>query len=426
MNLKERLDWAHRFQKLLVQKSDLVVNAIQKDTGKTEPEALGIEVMTVLLTLAYYQKNATAFLEEKKVKTEWIFKNKKATVRRVPHGTVGILGPSNLPFALTIGDAIPALLAGNQVIIKPSERTPRSAEIGLQLARKAGLPENILQVIQGGPEVGEKLIEQADCIFFTGSTAIGRKVAVRCAELLKPCILELGGKAPMIVLEDADLERAARACVWGRFAHSGQHCIAIERVYVDQKIFDQFLTKLLRAMERVNIPLLKTERTEAFLQEALQQGAKLHGSFILTNVTPEMRVMREEAFGPILPIMTFRTEEEAITLANDSDSGLSAAIFTKDKKRGKNLAEKIEVGSVMINDVMSHFSVMDAPFAGWKNSGLGGLRHSREGMLQFTKPQTIFWQRFTLPFSRRREFWWFPYKKWSQNLLKILTRIMFG
>lgn len=417
--------WLKRFQKLLVKRQDEVIAAIQEDTGKPAIEALGIEIMAVLMTADYYRKNAAKILRPRRAKTHWIFKNKGVLVERVPYGVVGIIGPSNLPFSLTIGDAIPALMAGNSVIIKPSEYTPRSAEVGVKLALEAGLPEGVLQVIQGGPDVGAKLIETVDCVFFTGSTTVGKKVAAKCGELLKPCILELGGKAPMIVLEDADLERAARACVWGRFAHSGQHCIAIERVYVDKKIEDAFLEQTLRLAREINIPLKISKHAQELLEEALSKNAKVSPPAILTNVNHSMRVMKEETFGPLLPIMSFNDEEEALKLANDSESGLSAVIFTRDKNKGLELAKKIESGTVSINDCMDHFMIMDAPMAGWKQSGLG-VRHSQEGLLQFTKPQTIFWHRFAWPFCRKKEFWWFPYKKWNFDLLKWLTRFFFG
>lgn len=393
--------------------------------------------MTVLMTTDYYRKNSAKILKPRRAKTHWIFKNKGVLVERVPYGVVGIIGPSNLPFSLTIGDAIPALIAGNNVIIKPSERTPHSAELGVKLAWEAGLPEGVLQIIQGGPDVGEKLIETVDCVFFTGSTAVGRKVATKCGELLKPCILELGGKAPMIVLADADIQRAARACVWGKFSHSGQHCIAVERVYVDKKIETPFINAVLRLTRELKeeelspLTLPKApQHLQGLLQDALQKGAKVErqnktGPAILTNVNHAMRVMKEESFGPLLPIMSFENLDEAIALANDSESGLSAVLFTRNKERALDLAKKIESGNVSINDCMDHFLIMDAPFGGWKNSGLG-VRHSAEGLLQFTKPQTIFWHRFPLPIARHREFWWFPYKKWSFNLMKRLIRLFFS
>lgn len=432
ISVEGRARWLKQFQKLIVKKQDEIIAAIEIDTGKPAHEALAIEIMAVLMTADYYRKNAPRFLRPRRAKTHWLFKNKGVAVERIPHGVVGILGPSNLPFALTIGDAIPALMAGNRVIIKPSEWTPRSAEVGAKLAIEAGLPEGVLQIVQGGPEVGSQLIEKVDCIFFTGSTAVGRKVAARSGELLKPCILELGGKAPMIVLADADMERAARACVWGRFAHSGQHCIAVERVYVDKKIEESFLKKVVQLAQQLRpeelsplTPPKSLQRIKELREDALAKNAKIIEPGILTNVNHTMRVMKEEAFGPLLPIQTFESVEEVLKLANDSESGLSAVIFTKDKKKAFEIAKKIESGNVSINDCMNHFMIMDAPFGGWKNSG-PGVRHSQEGLLQFTKPQTIFWHRFGLPFLRQREFWWFPYRTWARRLMKILTRLFFG
>ncbi|MDO8526640.1 MAG: aldehyde dehydrogenase family protein [Deltaproteobacteria bacterium] len=434
--IAKRTAWLEKFKKLLVKNCDAVVQAIQNDTDKPEMEAYGIELAAVLLTADYYLKNAAKILSPRRATLHWLFKNKEAYVEHYPYGVVGILGPSNLPFTLTIGDAIPALMAGNAVIIKPSEWTPRSALFGTKLAIEAGLPEGLLTVVTGGPEEGTRLVEEADCIFFTGSTAVGRKVAARCGELLKPCILELGGKAPMIILEDADIERAAQAALWGRFAHMGQHCIAVERILVDKKVEAPFLKELLRLVKnlkendlsRLMLPAAPQHLAD-LIEDAVQKGAtiawqtdqKEKGPTILTNTDPSMRVLQEEAFGPLLPITTFDSVGQAIELANKSGSGLSAYIFTESRKTGLKMAKKLEAGSVAINDVMAQFMVLDAPFGGWKNSGLG-TRHSAEGLLQFTRSKTTLNHRFSLPFCRKKEFWWFPYGKWSRRLLRLLVR----
>ncbi|MDO8494018.1 MAG: aldehyde dehydrogenase family protein [Deltaproteobacteria bacterium] len=433
----QRVLWLKAFQKILQKKSDEIIQVIQEETKKPAAEAFNIEIAAVIMTADYYRKKSKAFLKERRAETEWLFKNKAVLVRRVPHGVVGIIGPSNLPFALTIGDAIPALMAGNAVIIKPSEFTPKSAQKGLELAMEASLPQGLLQVATGGAETGAELVEKSDCIFFTGSTAVGKIIAKKSAELLKPCILELGGKAPLLVLEDADLKRAARACVWGRFAHSGQHCIAIERVYVAKKIFQPFVEKVIEETKKIGreelSPLTLPQaapRIQAMLAEAQGKGAAIVyqsplGPTILTNVNHTMQVMREESFGPLLPIMAFETVEEAIRLANDSSSGLSATVFSQNLKQAAAVAKQIEAGNISINDVMDHFMVMDAPFSGWKQSGIG-TRHSKEGLLQFTKPQTIFRHRFPLPLRRHAEFWWFPYRPAMQKLMRGLIHFFFG
>ena len=439
----ERAKWLKKFQKYLWLNRARVVEAIQADTHKPSAEAVGIELATVLMTADYYRKKSANFLKERKADTHWMFKNKKVIVRRVPYGLVGILGPSNLPFSLTIGDAIPALMAGNAVIIKPSEWTPKAAILGANLALESGLPLHLVQVVEGGPDVGGQLIEEVDFVFFTGSTPVGKKVAMKAAELLKPCILELGGKAPMIILEDADLNRAAEACLWGRFAHSGQHCIATERVYVAKKIAESFVQKVAALAKKLTPSELSPatlpkgpKHIEELIADAVQKGAsiayrdqKVAATYwsptVLVGVDHTMRVMKEESFGPLLPIMAFETPEEALTLANDSESGLSAVIFTRDKAAAGKMARQIESGNVSINDVMDHFMVMDAPFSGWKHSGLG-QRHSEEGLLQFTKPQTIFEHRFPLPFCAKKEFWWFPYKKGTERLLRFLLKLFFG
>ncbi len=433
----QRVGWLKKFQQELFKQQDRVIAAIVEDTGKPSLEALGFEVTTVLLTADYYRKRAARILQTRRAKANWIFKNKKIWVSRVPYGVVGILGPANLPFSLTVGDALSALVSGNAVIIKPSEWTPRSAEVGLAIAEESGLPAGLLQVLQGGAALGEQLVQEVDFIFFTGSTKVGKKVAMQAASLLKPCVLELGGKAPMIVLRDADVERAARACVWGRFAHAGQHCIAIERVYVEETIAPLFIEAVIghtRIIPEEHCSPLTSPTASVFLQElvrdAVSKGAKLawqgalmeEGPTILVDTNHSMRVMREESFGPLLPIMKVRSLEEAIGYANDSPTGLSAVLFTKNKEKALQTARRIEAGTVSINDCMDHFLMMDAPFGGWKESGMG-VRHGAEGLLQFTRSQTIFLHRFSLPFCRKRELWWFPYRKWTERLLRVLLRL---
>ena len=438
LSVRDRVALLKNFRRLVIQRTNELVLAIQKETFKPSAEAVGIEIGTVLLTLNHYNKVAGRLLKTQKVRPHWMFANKQVEVHRAPYGVVGLIGPSNLPFSLTLGDAIPALLAGNAVIIKPSEVTPSAAELGVELMARAGLPAGLVQVLRGGPEMGEALIVQVDFVFFTGSTKVGRKVGEQCGKLLKPCVLELGGKAPLIVLKDADLKRAARAAIWGRFANCGQHCIATERVFVAKEVAPAFKNLLVQEMTRLQGQDIGTpyvpgglSRFEAQLNDALQGGAMILydgrkegvGPVIVSDVTPSMKVMQEETFGPLLPVAEFEKVEEAIAAANAIESGLSAVIFTRDKKQGICLAKKFESGNVSVNDVMTHFMVMGAPFAGWKSSGLG-QRHGDQGLLQFTRPQTIFTHRFSLPFFKTRDPWWFPYQKIWEKILRLLLRFV--
>ena len=438
VSVRDRIACLKHFKQLVMRRMDDIVEAIQRETFKPSLEAVGIEVGAVLLTVAHYSTVAPRLLRAQKIKPHWLFINKSVSVRRAPFGVVGILGPSNLPFSLTIGDAIPALLAGNAVILKPSEMTPLAAEVGVELLKESGLPAGLIQVVTGDSKVGEKIIDEVDFVFFTGSTRAGRAVGEHCARLFKPCVLELGGNAPMIVMEDADLKRAVRAAVWGRFANSGQHCIATERVFVAKKVSAEFKKLLLQELKKIEgadigrlyVPGTQ-ERCSAQIEEALQNGAQIFfdgrkngtGPVVLTDCHSKMKVMQEESFGPLLPIATFEQLEEVMQEANGVESGLSASIFSRDQKLARQIASRLEVGNVSINDVMTQFMVMGAPFAGWKSSGLG-QRHGDQGLLQFTRPQTILSQRFSLPFFSSRDPWWFPYKKIWEQILRVLLRFV--
>lgn len=430
------LKWLKTFQKLVAARADLIVETLCGETGKEPMEAYSTEIIPTILTARYYRKRAPKLLKRKRVRPGLLFFNKRVSVERLPLGTVGIVGPSNLPFILTIGDAIPALAAGNRVILKPSEKTPLSAKLGVDLMLEAGLGKDCVDLRNGGPEIVDSLIRDSDFIFFTGSIPAGKEIAAKCGAQAKPCVLELGGKSAMIVLDDADIERAARACLWGKFSNQGRHCVAVERVYVDHKIFEAFCGALEAGLhevatgksrrdsddEEVSLPM--SPFLQELVQDALNKGARQAAPNhpILTACNHTMRVMKEEIFGPLLPVMAFSNFQNLISLVNDSPTGLSASIFTKNKKQGRILAQHLHVGNITINDVMANFSVMDAPFAGWKSSG-AGLRHSPEGLLQFTKPKTILSHSFDLPGFKKREPWWYPYE--SKNLAflkKIIAR----
>jgi acyl-CoA reductase-like NAD-dependent aldehyde dehydrogenase len=330
-----------------------------------------------------------------------LLKTKKVTVHYQPRGVIGLVTPWNFPLILTIGEAIPALLAGNAVVIKPSEWTPlialRGAEVLHEAFKAAGLPSEILQVVNGYGETGGALVDEADMIAFTGSVRTGRAVAERAARRLVPISLELGGKDPMIVLRDADLERAANAAVWGAFTNSGQVCISVERVYVEEPIAEEFTrrvvekTKQLRqgidgneaiGDKRVDVGAMtfpkQVETVEDHLADAKVRGAQIltggqrnpsmPGRFfeptVITNVDHSMKIMTEETFGPVLPIMRVKDAAEALHLANDSRYGLNASVWTRDRRQGERLAAQVEAGMTTVNDVLVGFGVTDAPSGG--------------------------------------------------------------
>ncbi len=424
-----------------------IVELICAENGKPRLESI-VELMYVCDVITFYAKQAKRFLKPSRI-TPHLLRNKKVMVHYEPRGVIGLITPWNFPLVLTIGEAIPALMAGNAVVIKPSEWTPLIAKLGCEILQQAftnaGLPVEILQVVNGYGETGGALVDEADMIAFTGSVNTGKRIAERAAKRLIPISLELGGKDPMIVLRDADIERAANAAVWGAFTNSGQVCISVERVYVDESIADEFTKRVVektRALrqgfdeknsdQRVDVGAMtfpkQIETVEDHVNDARSHGATiltggqrnphLPGRFyeptVLTNVDHSMKIMTEETFGPVLPIMRVKDEREALRLANDSIYGLNASVWTRDKAKGERIAAQVEAGITCVNDVIVGFAVTDAPSGGIKESGIG-KRHGAHGIRRFCHEQVIITDRFGL----KREMIWYPY---SASTEKLLTR----
>ena len=390
------------------------------ENGKPRYEVEAIEI--------FYTCELTRFLTGRRgrraladdVRRPFIFSNKRARVVYHPHGVVGVIGPWNWPLLNNYADCVAPLLAGNAVILKPSQVTPLTSLRVAALWREEGLPEGVFQVLAGRSEVGEALIEAADMIFFTGSQPVGRKVARRCGERLIPCVLELGGKSPFVVLKDADLAGAARAAVWGAFANSGQVCIRPERVLVEEPVAEAFTQLCVEQIARlrqgsdlshpdgasVDVGAMtfapQLERIEEQIRTALAGGARvltggrrradLPGRFfeptLLVDVTPAMAVAREETFGPLLPIVRVPDAEAAVRIVNETGNGLSGSVWSRDLALAASVARRLEVGSVCINDVLVNYFCVEAPLGGVKGSGLG-VRHGVEGLKQFCRIETI-------------------------------------
>jgi acyl-CoA reductase-like NAD-dependent aldehyde dehydrogenase len=434
--------------------SEVLIELLCRENGKPRLEAL-VEGAYVCDVLTFYSKQARRFLKPQRVKPH-LLRNKKVTVHYQPRGVIGMITPWNFPLILTIGEAVPALAAGNAVVIKPSEWTPliamRGAEILREAFTSAGLPADILQIVNGYGETGGALVDEADMIAFTGSVRTGKIIAERAAKRLLPLSLELGGKDPMIVLLDADLERAANAAVWGAFTNSGQVCISVERVYVEDAVADEFTrrvvekTRALRqgsdvneAETRVDIGAMtfpkQVEIVEDHLNDAKTRGAQilaggernpnLSGRYfeptVLTGVDHSMKIMTEETFGPVLPIMRVRDEDEALRLANDSRYGLNASVFTRDKAKGEQIAARVEAGITCVNDVIAGFGVTDAPSGGLKESGIG-KRHGAEGIRRFCHQQVIVTDRFGM----KRDPFWYPYDAKTERVLRRAMGAMFS
>lgn len=422
-----------------------VIHTICSETGKTKVEALSTEILYVCASIEYYTKNAEEFLRDRIQTVDLVLlKTKRVRTSYVPRGVIGIIGPWNFPFNLTLGEAIPALMAGNAVIIKPSEYTPFSALLSVRLCERAGFPKNLLQVVTGFGGTGEVLIDYADQIAFTGSVETGKKVMARAARTLKPITLELGGKDPMIVLRDASLERAANGAVWGALANSGQICMSVERVYVEEAIADAFIHKVVEKVQRlrqgidvdfnVDVGAMTMPRQLAIVEEhvadAVAKGAKilvggkrnpnLPGLFfeptVLVDVDHSMKIMTEETFGPVIPIMRVKNDQEALRLANESRYGLNASVWTRDKEKAKTIARRLESGSVCINDCLVNYMTTEVPFGGVKESGIGA-RHGEGGIQKYCFLQSVLEDRVGL----RREINWYPY---SKRFAAFLSRTM--
>lgn len=414
MPVKARLHYLGRLRMLLIRDMDEWIELLKIECGKTPMDALMSDIYTTVDAIAYYEKHASRILRSRRVRTPLVFIGSKSYRTYEPFGVLSVIAPWNFPLQLALIPVISGLAAGNVVLLKPSEKLPQINAKLINTLQEAGFPKGVCSVIQGGRETVEHLIEmRPDKIFFTGGSEAGRNVLQRAAAHFIPCDMELSGKDPMIVCDDASIERAARAAVWGAFLHSGQVCVSVERVYVHASIYDEFVRNVViqtnslsqSADEWADVGAMTTEegwhRVKEQLEDAVLKGASVQAGgltadaiipifppTVLTGVTNDMQLMKEETFGPLLPIMAFETDEEAIALANQSDYGLSASIFTSNLSRGRSIANRLETGSCAINDVVRHISNMNLPFGGVKQSGFGRT-HGPEGLLAFCQSKAI-------------------------------------
>ncbi|MBI3394328.1 MAG: aldehyde dehydrogenase family protein [Spirochaetia bacterium] len=448
LSVKERAAALDRVRRQLIKEMDEMIAVICEETGKTQMDGL-IEVFTT----AEHMKSLTAhgpqdIADEKR--RVGLFLSKRAYVSFKPRGVVGVISPWNYPLILTMGPVAQALLAGNTVVVKPSEITPNTSLKMREIALRAGLPADAFQVLTGDGGTGAALVSsvQSDMICFTGSTATGRKIGEVCGRMLKPVILELGGKDPMVVFEDADFERAVNGCLWGGYSNMGQTCISVERVFVHESIYERFVSQmkervqeLRQGMSTDNVSLgsmtfpRQLDIVQSQLEAARLAGAsiqaggsvngKLPGLFfaptIVTHVKRDMAVQKDESFGPLITITPFKDEDDAVKLANDTEYGLNASVWTKDKSKARRVARRIDSGMVCINDVYANYIISDLPFGGVKTSGLGRV-YSKEGIRAFTNQQSVCEDRLGL----KKELWWFPYTKERFDLFKKISRFLYG
>jgi acyl-CoA reductase-like NAD-dependent aldehyde dehydrogenase len=438
-----------RFHDLLLERQDEVLDLIQIETGKARAHAFE-EVLDTAVVARYYARRACRFLRPRHRKGALpLFTY--TVERRAPVGVVGFISPWNFPLTLGITDVIAALLAGNAAVLKPDPQTSFTALWALKLLREAGLPPEVFCVLTGdGPTAGQALAEQADFIMFTGSNRIGRLIAAKAGERLVGCSVELGGKNPMIVLPEADVRAAVAGAVRGCFAGAGQVCISVERIYVHESVFTEFLDMLAERTRKIKLGAAfdysmevgslttsaQLRRVEEHVQDAVEKGATIlvggrrrpdlgplfFEPTLLLGVDPRMRVFAEETFGPVVSIYSVASEEEAIEAANATPYGLSASIWTRDTRKGARLARAIRAGSVNVNEGYSAaWASVDSPIGGMKESGLRP-RHGAEGMLKFTDSQTIAVQRW-LPIApshgMSQAFW----SRWMTRMIRLLRWI---
>jgi acyl-CoA reductase-like NAD-dependent aldehyde dehydrogenase len=434
----------------LVKNRARAIQTLIDENGKTYEDAQ-LEILYCADALGFWAKKAPKWLadEQERPHSPLLF-GRKIINRYVPYGVVGVIGPWNYPLINNFGDAVPALAAGNTVVLKPASLTPLSSMLMAEGMREVGVPEGVFLVATGsGGTVGGALVESVDMLHFTGSTEVGRGLMEAGAKRLLPVTLELGGKDPMVVLRDANVERAANAAVWGALQNAGQTCISVERVYVEGEAYEPFVAKVVEKVSKlrqgrgggpgeVDLGALtspeQVEVIEEHIRDAVEKGARIQtggklrpgpGRFfeptVLTDVDHSMKIMQEETFGPTLPIMKVDSEEEAIRLANDSTMGLDSSVFGGNTANAERVARQIQSGGVVVNDALTNYLAMEIPIGGVKESGIGA-RHGKYGIQKYCQRQNLVVTRFGL----NREVYYFPYSKGAAKLTDVLIRVMFG
>jgi succinate-semialdehyde dehydrogenase/glutarate-semialdehyde dehydrogenase len=434
LDIRRRIAVLKNFQRLLHDRKSDVARLITQEAGKPYAEALTTEVVVVLDAARFYIENAYRLLHDQPLPHgNLAMKTKAGRIVREPYGVIGIISPWNYPFSIPVVETLAALVSGNAIVIKPSEFTSLVVLQFASLLHQAGVPQDIFQVVVGDGSTGAALLNSdIDKLIFTGSVPVGKRIAQAAAARLLPVLLELGGKDPMLVLDDADVDVASSAAVWGAFVNAGQTCLSVERCYVHRSLYQSFVDACVRKARQLCVgngmdpatdmgPMIherQLQMVEQQVEEARARGAEVltggtrlpelgphfYAPTVLTGVTHDMRLMREETFGPLLPIMPFASDDEAVRLANDSEFGLAASIFTRYRARGEALARRLAAGTVLVNDVVSCFGIAEAPHGGVKQSGIGRA-HGRFGLEEMVRIKYVASDR--LPGMKK--LWWHPY-----------------
>jgi acyl-CoA reductase-like NAD-dependent aldehyde dehydrogenase len=444
MGIEGRYHWLGKLRDWLLDNEQRVLDTMQEETGKVRADASN-EPGYLADLINFYGTRAASFIGEESVRPHTpLLASKKLRIQYRPYPVVGIISPWNFPLILSLGDSIPALQAGCAVVIKPSEFTPLGlTEVIEAWKHEIGGPD-VFDCVHGVGETGEALVDEVDFIQFTGSDRTGRKVMARAAETLTPVSLELGGKDPMIVLSDADVDRAANAAAWGGMMNSGQICLSVERIYVEEPAYDEFVDKLTAEIGRLrqgaddaanpkDVGAMTSPNQTAVVEDhvddalaagarALTGGKRVEGPgdyfepTVLVDVDHSMKVMRDETFGPVVGVMKVRDAEEAIQLANDTRYGLGASVFGE-RERAEGVARRVECGAVNVNDVLINYFAMDVPMGGWKQSGIG-TRHGAGGIKKYCRSESLVITRI----GGKREPTWYPYTKTRRRLLAPISR----
>jgi acyl-CoA reductase-like NAD-dependent aldehyde dehydrogenase len=449
--LSDRARYMRRAGQVILDDLDALAELLTREQGKPLNESYVMELVPTVDSLKWIAEAAQEILADERVPLPVFLKQKRNRFAYEPLGVVGIIAPWNYPWSIPFGEVAIALMAGNGVVLKPAPLTPLIGQRIQDVFERAGLPEGIVRTIHGDAEQGQALVESSvSKIFFTGSVEVGSKVGASCAARMKSSVLELGGKDPMIVCADANMANAVSGALWGGFANAGQTCSGIERVYVAREVADRFVEGVVEGAGALRVgsplqwdtevaPMVSREQFDIvreLVDDAVAHGATLHcggpvevdgfpqASFyapaVLTGVTHDMRLMREEIFGPVLPIVTVDSEEEAVRLANDSEFGLGASVWTLDRARGERIARRIEAGMVWVNDHMYSHGACSCSWGGVKRSGLGRA-HSKFGFYECVNVKLLSWEP-----SRTRDFWWYPYDESLAKGFFSAARLLYG
>ncbi len=451
LTLGDRARYLERAAQVLIDEADEIRDLLVREQGKPRTEAFSMEVLPTIDALHWIARAGKEILADEKIPMPQAFlKTKRSAFIYESLGVIGIISPWNYPWSIPFGEVAMALMAGNGVVLKPASLTPLVGERIRKVFERAGVPDGLVRVVHG-PGTGSALVESSVAkVFFTGSVETGRGVGEACARQLKGSVLELGGKDPMIVLPDANLEHAVAGAVWGGFANAGQTCAGIERVYVMREVSERFISGVVEAARQLQVgdpmqwrtaigPMVSREQYEVvaeLVDDTLAAGASLccggpheppaglAGAFyaptVLTDVTHEMRIMREEIFGPVLPIVIVDSEDQAVALANDSDFGLGASVWTSDRSKGERIARELEAGMVWINDHMFSHGACQCSWGGVKDSGLGRT-HSKFGLYECVNIKLRVWDS-----SAIRDPWWHPYDETVGSALRQAATILYG